>query len=426
MNEFPKLKINSFRVRNIFFKDEDKKNIIISLDKNSLFLKKIIEIKKKEQNSSTKIFKNPSLELYNIDENCKNSESLAIEKIQRIYKNPKYFQQVLNETKAEYPTKRYKNNSSYFSKSPYQIKNNSNSNERKKVNFSFYQNYVRNNLLIKNPTKSCHSLNISNRNNSKDLQKCKTESRVLSFNGTKMFSSLSFCEDNNKTIDNSSKLNVNKSELYRNYVELNLKKERIYKRKLKKNMSEEKRQILKSKILKEIKQQTIQNITNNQNPKKIDFLKKINKIPKGNKTYKNINKTNNSIIENNLIEQYDNSKNIKINQISKKLKEVNKLIENDTHQSSQNDLSIIQNKNNMEINKNKKLCFKHVIIIKNNKKNNVKRKNHFNNYFENKENLTQNYINKNINKKRNQTQKFLPPNDVNIKKIAKKYFITDL
>ena len=52
MDKFKELKINSFRKNNSFFKDEEKKKCFLSLNKNSLFLKRVIEIKERERNSS--------------------------------------------------------------------------------------------------------------------------------------------------------------------------------------------------------------------------------------------------------------------------------------------------------------------------------------------------------------------------------------
>ena len=51
MNEFPRLKINinGFIKKNSFFNDEERKNTLLSINKNSSFLKKIIEFKKKKE-----------------------------------------------------------------------------------------------------------------------------------------------------------------------------------------------------------------------------------------------------------------------------------------------------------------------------------------------------------------------------------------
>ena len=283
IDKFNDLKINSFRKNNSFSKDEEKKRFFYSLDKNSLFLKRVIEIKERERNLSKKLLDTKSLRFDNKNENSKNFETLPNQPLSKIYKNPQYFQSLLIKTKAEYPNRRKVNNYSPNNKDiAYQNTSNklnkyiSNSSNNKRLNLSFHRIYRTNNFLSKytmNPYFSSYLICNSNKN---DFSKCKTESRVLSFNGRKMFAPLSLSKKNNK-ID-SPNFNENKSELYRNYHELNLKKEEIYKRKLKQNLSVENRSILRIKKNKDIKQQTIDNLTITNNLNRAKFLNKIKKI----------------------------------------------------------------------------------------------------------------------------------------------------
>ena len=136
------------------------------------------------------------------------------------------------------------------------------------------------------------SPNLINKSNKSEVLKSKTESRVLSFNGRKMFVPLSLSKQNNKNIINTPKLDINKGELYRNYHDLKLKKEEIYKRKLKQNLSAENRLIINIKKDKEIKEQTIDTLEIGNKLNKSINLNKIKKIPKGNKKLKHIKKDN--------------------------------------------------------------------------------------------------------------------------------------
>ena len=224
MDKFNDLKINSFRKNNSFSKDEEKKRFFYSLNKNSLFLKRVIEIKERERNLSKKLLDTKSLRFDNKNENSKNFETLPNQPLSKIYKNPQYFQSLLIKTKAEYPNRRKVNNYSPNNKDiAYQNTSNklnkyiSNSSNNKRLNLSFHRIYRTNNFLSKytmNPYFSSYLICNSNKN---DFSKCKTESRVLSFNGRKMFAPLSLSKKNNK-ID-SPNFNENKSELYRNYHE---------------------------------------------------------------------------------------------------------------------------------------------------------------------------------------------------------------
>ena len=384
MDKFNDLKINSFRKNNSFSKDEEKKRFFYSLDKNSLFLKRVIEIKERERNLSKKILDTKSMRFDNKNENSKNFETLPNQPLSKIYKNPQYFQSLLIKTKAEYPNRRKVNNYSPNNKDiAYQNTSNklnkyiSNSSNNKRLNLSFHRIYRTNNFLSKytmNPYFSSYLICNSNKN---DFSKCKTESRVLSFNGRKMFAPLSLSKKNNK-ID-SPNFNENKSELYRNYHELNLKKEEIYKRKLKQNLSVENRSILRIKKNKDIKQQTIDNLTITNNLNRAKFLNKIKKIPKGNKKLKYIKKENYS----KTIEESKNNNNSFLPHHKKDKKHIVTI--NNNNYINVNNLTLIKNRKNNNI--------KYIKKISSTKNNNKDNKYVFNVNDENKENICQNIIN---------------------------------
>ena len=165
MNELRVLKINSFRKNNSFFKDEEKKKSFLSLNKNSLFLKRIIECKEKERKSQKKLFTLKPNETTNVEENCKNFETLKNESFQKIYKNPKYFKKLLMATKTDYQNKRY----AYYTNNIKEISNqktdNSFSSRVNNVNQSFCQRYSPNNFLIKNSKNPYFTQNILYKNN---------------------------------------------------------------------------------------------------------------------------------------------------------------------------------------------------------------------------------------------------------------------
>ena len=388
MKSFPKLKINSFRENNSISINDKKKKSFLLLGKDSLFLKKIIEIKKKERNESKKIFYKGSIKPIKKYEICKHYETLPRNPVQSIYKNQKYLQNILNDIKTENHEKKISHYSYKINipKNVLQKINNSKSNREHKVNYSFYDS-SNNNHLLKN-MKFHHSLKILHKYN-KDYQRCNTETRVLSFYGKKIFSSLSLLEPDNKTINNSLILTDNKSELYRNYSELNLKKEKIYNRKLKKNLSEERKQILKEEKEKEIKQQTIQYLSNRINIKNHKFFNNILKIPKSNRNYGYNKKINNSFKKSKSNKLLNNSEHFKYN--SNTVEDINNNEVSIQSENHHNNTLFINNIKKTK-NNNKKIFFKQVIFIKN-KKNDKAIKYVFNDRIENKENINSNLIN---------------------------------
>jgi len=190
MDKFKELKINSFRKNNSFFKDEEKKKCFLSLNKNSLFLKRVIEIKERERNSSKKLLGIKSNRFDINNETCKNFETLPEQSLSRIYKNPQYFQTLLKKTKAEYPNRRKANNYSSNINDISNI-NISNSSNHNRIYLSFHRMHRPNSFLAKYEMNPFFSPNLIYKSNKNNFSKCNTDSRVLNFNGRKMFAPLS-------------------------------------------------------------------------------------------------------------------------------------------------------------------------------------------------------------------------------------------
>ena len=213
----------------------------------------------------------------------------------------------------------------------------------------------------------------------------------MNFNGRKMFAPLSLSKINNI---NSQNLHENKSELYRNYHELKLKKEEIYNRKLKQNLSAENRQILNIKKDKDIKQQTIEHLTINNNLNRNKKLNKIKKIPRGNKKLKHIKKED--ILKK--IEENKNSNNSFsiVHKIDKKMI----LTLNNKKDINSSNLTFIKNPKLFTVNQKN---IKYIKYIKSTKPNKINFMHNINITDENKENISQNIINGNIMKNKTNT-----------------------
>ena len=390
MDKFKELKINSFRKNNSFFKDEEKKKCFLSLNKNSLFLKRVIEIKERERNSSKKLLGIKSNRFDINNEICKNFETLPEQSLSRIYKNPQYFQTLLKKTKAEYPNRRKANNYSSNINDISNI-NISNSSNHNRIYLSFHRMHRPNSFLAKYEMNPFFSPNLIYKSNKNNFSKCNTDSRVLNFNGRKMFAPLSLSKINNI---NSQNLHENKSELYRNYHELKLKKEEIYNRKLKQNLSAENRQILNIKKDKDIKQQTIEHLTINNNLNRNKKLNKIKKIPRGNKKLKHIKKED--ILKK--IEENKNSNNSFsiVHKIDKKMI----LTLNNKKDINSSNLTFIKNPKLFTVNQKN---IKYIKYIKSTKPNKINFMHNINITDENKENISQNIINGNIMKNKTNT-----------------------
>lgn len=412
MEIFAEIKINSFRKNNSIFNDEEKKKSFLSLNKNSLFLKRIIEIKEREINSSKKLLGIKSIQFENKNENTKNFETLQNQSISKIYKNPQYFQKILRKTKADYPNKRKANK---YSSNIKTISNhntsNSNSSHKNWLNSSFYRRYFNKSFFEKCSMNPFFSPKLMSQFNKGDVLNCKTESRVLSFNGRKMFAPLSLSKLNNKTNINALKLNNNESELYRNYHDLKLKKEEVYNRILKQNLSAENRLIINIKKDKEIKEQTIDNITKSINSNKTK------KIPKGNKKLKNIKKDYKE--ENNKNMHKNNNNTIEI--VSSKYNNHSLKIKNKNIHKIYN-LKFKKNIHVNKINNNNNKCISST--INNRTKFRTINNSNININDENKENISPNIINRNIN--RNLPNFFSGSSNNNKKTMLKKYIVSNI
>ena len=232
MSQCPLYKVNSFKEKYKFHMDEEKKNILLSLDKNSIFLKKIIikkeKDKEKERNNCSKKYKTVILnkkEMKNMDI----KEKLSNGNLQKAT----YYQSPLNRSKKEKINKdlnEIKNLDIDFG-------NISNRNDL----YSYSNKNTINNLNYAKPIYVSRNIfhsptNLKNRPKSfRNNIETETEPNkyILNINGQKIFSTPSFTSltARNRVLS-SSRLD---SELYRNYHELKLKEEEISKRKNKKN-----------------------------------------------------------------------------------------------------------------------------------------------------------------------------------------------
>ena len=271
-------KLNSFREKNLFILDNEKKNSIDCLNKDSLLLKKIIENKIKERKSIKKVFENKK----NIGDSYQNrvqkSEKILNKNAENRYASPINIKEKENKSNKE-------NNKSNYCNDRLNSKSNTSRFQSKNNSFFFYKipNYFthRTSNSIKNFQNKSYTFN-------KDNNESENESTYLSLNGKKIFATSTFTGLNNKTFSNTT--NGMNSELFRNYYELKRKKEEIFNRKIKKSNSLEKREILNIQKNKEIKEQTLEIELKKNNSAN---FKKIKKIPvRKNYIIKNIYQTN--------------------------------------------------------------------------------------------------------------------------------------
>ena len=342
MSLCPLYKVNSFKEKYKFHMDEEKKNILLSLDKNSIFLKKIIikkekdKEKEKERNNSSKLYKTVILNK-NEMKKMNMKEKLSHGNLKKAV----YYQSPLNKPKKEKII--------VFNKELNGIKsldinfgNISNRNEL----YSYSSKNTINNLNYVKPISVTRNIlnsptNLKSRPNSfrnNIVSETEPNKYILNINGQKIFSTPSFTNltDRNRVLS-SSRLD---SELYRNYHELKLKEEEISKRKNKKNKenNSEEQKIRKDK---RIDEKVLNVIYNNRNKDKKIFHNgkkdlKINVIKNNfiynNKYSKNViplktvqdNKTRNKVNKNLLFfKDKKSTDNIKVNNniIDKKLTE---------------------------------------------------------------------------------------------------------
>lgn len=274
MFEKPLHKINSFRENHKLNLINEYKNSLLSLNKNSIFMRKVIESKEKERKSRKKIFEintakdicnyenvnaedrftynNVSKFTYLQNNNIKTESSISKER-----ENTKMTENVLNE---------YIKNSSIISSRNKKFKNQIKEKSSIPINDSYKT--IISSINFKNDS-------FSNRNKSG----CETDRYVLNYNGKKIFATFSFNESNNKTI---CPRRNNDTELFRNYSKLKLKKEEIYNRKIKKDSSAERKELWTIEKEKELKDQNLA-ILSKEKKNRAQYAKKVKKIPLGNK-----------------------------------------------------------------------------------------------------------------------------------------------
>ena len=274
MFEQPMHKINSFRENHKLNIINEYKNSLLSLNKNSIFMRKVIESKEKERKFSKKAFEiNAAKENCNYD-NIKTEDNLPYNNVSKFTylqnnniktessiskerENTKMTENVLNE---------YIKNSSIISSRNKKFKNQIKEKSSIPINDSYKT--IISSINFKNNS-------MTNRNKSG----CETERYVLNYNGKKIFATFSFNESNNKTI--SPKRN-NDTELFRNYSKLKLKKEEIYNRIIKKDSSAERKELWTIEKEKELKDQNL-SILSKEKKHRAQYAKKVKKIPSGNK-----------------------------------------------------------------------------------------------------------------------------------------------
>lgn len=274
MFEKPLHKINSFRENHKLNLINEYKNSLLSLNKNSIFMRKVIESKEKERKSRKKTFEiNTAKDICNYENvnaedrftynnvfkftylqnnNIKTESSISKER-----ENTKMTENVLNE---------YIKNSSIISSRNKKFKNQI----KEKSSFPINDSYktIISSINFKNDS-------FSNRNKSG----FETDRYVLNYNGKKIFATFSFNESNSKTI---CPRRNNDTELFRNYSKLKLKKEEIYNRKIKKDSSAERKELWTIEKEKELKDQNLA-ILSKEKKNRAQYAKKVKKIPLGNK-----------------------------------------------------------------------------------------------------------------------------------------------
>ena len=267
-------KINSFRENHKLSIINEYKNSLLSLDKNSIFMRRVIESKEKERKSSKKAF-----EINAAKENCKYENIKTEDKFP--YKNVSKFTYLQNNNiKTEISISKERENTKMTENvlNEY-IKNSSIISSRNKK----FKNIIKEkpSVAINDSYKSfLSSINFKNDSmNNRSKSGCETDRYVLNYNGKKIFATFSFNESNNKTI---SPRRNNDTELFRNYSKLKLKKEEIYNRKIKKDSSAERKELWTIEKEKEIKDQNL-TILSKEKKNRSQYAKKVKKIPSGNK-----------------------------------------------------------------------------------------------------------------------------------------------
>ena len=267
-------KINSFRENHKLDIIKEYKNSLLSLNKNSILMRRVIESKEKERKSSKKAF-----EIKAAKENC-NYENIKTEDVfpYNNVSNFTYFQN--NNIKTESSISKEKANTKMTENilNEY-IKSSSIISSRNKT----FKNQIKekSSIPINDSYKTVlSSINFKNDSfNNRNKSGYNTDRYVLNYNGKKIFATFSFNESNDKTISPGRN---NDTELFRNYSKLKLKKDEIYNRKIKKDSSAERKKMLTIEKEKELKDQNL-SILSKEKKNRAQYSKKVKKIPSGNK-----------------------------------------------------------------------------------------------------------------------------------------------
>ena len=444
----PLIKINSFRESSQFIMDNERKKAFLSLNKDSIFLKRVIASKEKEKKNSISRIANTE-KIPKIIPNQRHKNSIKIFKtFENRNKSPIYFPKKANISSDKIYNKRYENNNNIDNC----IKNtNININEFKlnptiqtykakaKIN-TFYHKRPTNILKEYSFSPRVLQYKFSTYDNNKN-NKFENERNVLNYKGKKIFSNSSFRDLSNNSISGSSKnLCDHSSELFRNYSQLKQKKEEIFRRKMKKNNSAQNKEMFKIQEDKDIKKETINFIVNNNNNKinsNNNDGKKIRKIPIDRKRanyYMLRNKNKEISKESYSKDSIQNNNNIELNyllkDISKKVNINNYLCymkERMSYNFKRNKNNILKKENNITFN-NENIDYSN--IIKDNSKN-INNKNIVNNTEkENSSNIISDnfvkYKTLDFNLKNGEKREILDNNnDINKCNILKKKFVED-
>jgi len=274
MFEQPMHKINSFRENHKLDIINEYKSSLLSLNKNSIFMRRVIESKEKERKSSKRAFEiNAAKEKYKY-ENIKTEDKLPYNNVTQFT----YFQKNNIKTESSISKERANTKMTENILNEY-IKNSSIISSRNKK----FKNQIKekSSMPINDSYKTIlSSINLKNESiSNKSKSGFETDRYVLNYNGKKIFATFSFNESNNKTI---SPRGNNDAELFRNYSKLKLKKEEIYNRKIKKDSSVERKELWTIEKEKELKDQNLK-ILSKEKKNRAQYAKKVKKIPSGNK-----------------------------------------------------------------------------------------------------------------------------------------------
>ena len=250
---------NHLSKRHNYFMTNNRENGFPSLNKNSIFLRKILT--NKEPNSIEKPIRYTEIKprkfvRFTKPENISYKENYQTPIIVRKVKNNTNNNRIMNQgyQKTFYNSDIKNNISPYRFNPKITLDKNIIESNCYKIPINVY-NRNANSIDFYNP----HSRVFSNSSNL--LNDSEKRMRVLSFKGRKIFTSNSFYGLNNETFNSpikNERNNINKeTELFRNTEELKKKREEIYQRKMKRESSAIKREIFKKEKDKDIKEKRI-------------------------------------------------------------------------------------------------------------------------------------------------------------------------